>query len=165
MKRVLYSLRALGVVSILVMGTSVGSAHADNNKSPLRGRWSSSQVNEITPAVGGAPVTIISTMTVDESGGVTGHSTLNSPCTVIGPACLIPNGLALDFEGTITANPDGTAVATFVTPAFGNSTVNYACVLMEKQGDCFQEFRCVNTDPNGIVTLAEFKRQLAGSCK
>jgi hypothetical protein len=164
MKRLLHSLRVLGLVSILVMGTSVSSARA-NNKSPLRGHWSASQVSEINPAFGGAITTAIATFTVDDSGGLTGHGAINSACTAVGPDCPAPNPLELDFSGTITTNEDdGTAVLTLVLPFFG-ITVGRACVLMEKQGDCYQEFRCINTSPNGEVVLAEFKRQLAGTCK
>ena len=164
MKKFPYLLSSLGLVSILVLGMSVSSARANNKKSPLRGHWSFSQVQEITPIFGGAITTAIGTVIVDDSGGLTGHATLNSACTVIGLGCPALNPLELDFLGTITANPDGTAVATIVIPAFG-ITEGRACVLMEKQGDCFQEFHCINTDPNGLVIRGEFKRQLAGTCK
>jgi hypothetical protein len=164
MKRLLCSL-TWGLVSILlVMGTSVSSARADDKKSPLRGHWSGSQVSEINPAFGGATTTAIATFTVDNSGGLTGHGAINSACTAAGPGCPAPNPLELDFSGTLTANEDGTAAMTLVLPAFG-ITVDRACVLMQKQGDCFQEFRCINTSPNGEVVLGEFKRLLAGTCK
>ena len=152
-----------GFVAILVMGTAVSGARADSKKSPLRGHWSVSAVIQIEPAFGGAPATGVGVLTVDDSGGYTGHVTINSACTAVGPNCPAPNPLELDASGTITTNPDGTAVGTEVIPAFG-ITADRACVLMEKQGDCYQEFRCLNTSPNGEVFLGDNKRQLAGTC-
>jgi hypothetical protein len=146
------------------MGTLVRDARADGKKSPLRGHWSLSGVIQIEPIFGGAPATAVGVLTVDDSGGYTGHGTINSACTAVGPDCPAPNPLEFDFSGTTTVNEDGTAVGTIVIPAFG-ATADRACVLMEKQGDCYQEFRCVNTSPNGEVFLAEHKRQLAGTCK
>ena len=165
MQRLRYSLRVLGFASILfVMGTFVSGASSGDKKSPLRGHWSLSGVIQIEPALGGAPATAVGILTVDDSGGYTGHVTINSACTAVGPNCPAPNPLELDFSGTITTNEDGTAVGPIVVPALG-MTADRACVLMEKQGDCYQEFRCLNTSPNGEVFLAEHKRQLAGTCR
>lgn len=153
-----------GVMAMLVMGTLVSSVRAADKKSPLRGHWSLSGMIQSEPAFGGAPATAVGALTVDDSGDYTGHVTINSACLAVGPGCPAPNPLELDFEGAITANADGTGVATVEFLPSG-ITVSRSCVLMEKQGDCYQEFRCVNTSPNGEVFLAEHKRQVAGTCK
>jgi|SRR5215813_585332 len=147
---------------MIVMGTAVGSARA-GTKSPLRGHWSTSGVIQTAPLFGGASATFVGVVTGDDSGGYTGHVTINTACTAVGPDCPVPNPLELDDSGTITVNADGTAVVTEMIPAFG-ITVSRTCVLMEKQGDCYQEIRCLNTSPNGDVFLTEGKRQFAGTC-
>ena len=163
MQRLLYSLRVLGFVSILVMGALVGDVHAADKKSPLRGRWSASQVSYINfVGFGGTTTTSVAAFSVDDKGGLTGHGTINSACTAAGPNCPAPNPIEVDFSGTLTANEDGTAALTLVLPRI---TVDRTCVLMGKKGDCFQEFRCVNTSPNGEVVQLEVKRQLAGTCQ
>jgi hypothetical protein len=140
----------------------VQNAAADK-KSPLRGHWSASQVSYVNfVGFGGATTTSVAAFTVDNSGGLIGHGTINSACTAAGPACPTPNPLEIDFSGALTANEDGTAVLTLVLPRI---TVDRTCVLMRKQGDCFQEFRCVNTSPNKEVVLLEVKRQLSGTCQ
>ena len=153
-----------GFMAMLVMGTSVSSVRAADKKSPLRGHWSLSGVVPIEPILGGAPATSVGVLTVDDNGDYTGHGTINSACTAVGPGCPALNPLKLDFEGTITVNADGTGVATVEFLPSG-ITVSRSCVFMEKQGDCYQEFRCVNTSPSGEVFLAEHKRQVAGTCK
>ena len=161
MKRLLCLLTWGLIAILLVMGTSVSSARAADKKSPLRGHWSASQVSYINFGFGGATTTAVAAFSVDDKGGLTGHGTINSACTAAGPNCPAPNPIEIDFSGILTANEDGTAAMTLVLPRI---TVDRTCVLLGKKGDCFQEFRCINTSPNGEVVLAEFKRQLVGTC-
>jgi hypothetical protein len=166
MQNLSYSFRVLGIIStLLVMGTFVGDAHAADKKSPLRGRWSASQVSYINSGFGNT-TTAVAAFIVDDQGGLTGHGTINSVCTVAGPNCPAPNPIEADFSGAITANEDGTA-AMAMTLVFPRITVNVdrTCVLIGKKGDCYQEFHCINTSPNGEVVLLEVKRQLAGTCQ
>lgn len=162
MQRLRYSLRVLGFISILlIMGAFVRDVHAADKKSPLRGHWSASQVSYINSGFGGATTTATATFTVDDSGGLSGHGTINSACTAAGPNCPAPNPIEVDFSGAVTANEDGTATMTLVAPRF---TVDRTCVLMGKKGDCYQEFRCNGASPNGEVVLLEVKRQVAKTC-
>jgi len=167
MQRLPYALRVVGFVSILlVMGAVVRDVHAVEKKSPLRGHWSASQVSYINFGFGGATTTAVAAFTVDNQGGLTGHGTVNSACTAVGPDCPSPNPVEADFLGALTVNEDGTA-AMAMTLVFPKITVDVdrTCVLMGKKGDCYQEFHCINTSPNGEVVLLEVKRQLAGTCQ
>ena len=166
-KRLLYSLSGLGLVSLLVLGTSaLGSkaeAQCPDPHSPVRGPWSFSEVHEVTAALGGKPSTEVGVFTVDACGNLTGSGTVNTPCAVIDSTCPIPNPLVFTFNGTITTNDDGTAGVSVT--AFGQ-TFSRACVLMNKQGACYQELRCVDTVPgSGDVIMLEVRRQLAGTCR
>jgi hypothetical protein len=145
------------------MGTFVGNAHAADKKNPLRGSWSASQVSYINPGFGNSTTTAVAVFTVDNSGNLTGHGTINSACTAA--TCPVANPLNTDFTGTLTANDDGTAAMTLAI-VFPQTIVNVdrTCVLMGKKGDCYQEFRCNGTSPNGEVVLLEVKRQVAGTC-
>ncbi len=167
MKRLLYSLSGLGLISLLVLGTSAFSSKAEaqcpDPHSPVRGTWSFSEVHEVTALFGGKPATEVGVLTIDECGIINGSATVNTPCAVVDSTCPIPNPLVFTFTGTITTNADGTAGASVT--AFGQ-TGSLACVLMNKQGACYQGFRCVNTVPgSGDATMAEFRRQLAGTCR
>jgi len=147
---------------LLVMGAFVRNGHAADKKSPLRGHWSASQVSYINPGFGGTTTTAVAVFTVDDTGELTGHGTINSACTVASPNCPAPNPTNVDFSGTLTANEDGTAAFILVLPRV---TVDRTCVLMGKKGDCYQEFHCNGTSPNGEVVLLEVKRQFAGTCQ
>lgn len=150
---------------LLVMGAIVCDGHAADKKSPLRGRWSASQVSYINPGFGDT-TTAVAVFTVDDQGGLTGHGTINSACTAVSPNCPAPNPIEADFSGSLTANEDGTA-AMALALVFPKITVDVdrICVLMGKKGDCYQEFHCINTSQNGEVVLLEVKRQLAGTCQ
>jgi hypothetical protein len=53
---------------------------------------------------------------------------------------------------------------TLDVPDFGLFGVGRFCVVMANSGECFDEFRCVNTT-EAAVLLVEFKRQQLGTCK
>lgn len=164
-------LRGFGLVSLWLVGLSVQRSYADGQcldpKSPLRGTWSYSQ-EETNPLFGNLPVTAVGVMTVDNCGRFQGRGIDNIPCQdsdCFGFGSLgVKNPLEVTFEGQLITNPDGTANATLT--AFGTE-FRRACVMMEKQGSCFQEFRCVATEPTppNPVLLAIFKRQSPGSCR
>jgi hypothetical protein len=85
MKKFLYSLSGLGLVSILVMGASVSSADGDKQKSPLRGAWSWSQFVPATTAFGTPspiPTAAAGTLFMNADNSFTGHAVLNTPWTL-----------------------------------------------------------------------------------
>ena len=74
----------------------------------------------------------------------------------------------LDFEGQCTfrqGDARNGMDCTLDVPAFGLSNVGRYCVVMGGRGECFDEFRCVDTNEPGTVLLVEFKRQSPGACQ
>ena len=165
MKQFLYSLSGVGLVSILVLGASVSSADGDKQKSPLRGAWSFSQFVPTTTALGppAIPTASAGTLFMKDDNSFTGHAVLNTPLSSpLGPA------LELDFNGRCTFREGGVKNGldcTLDVPAFGLSGVGRFCIVMANSGECFDEFRCVNTTEPESVLLVEFKRQQLGTCK
>ena len=100
MKHFLYTLSGLGLVSILIMGTSVSSTSADPKKSPLRGAWSFSQFVPATTAFGTPtpiPTAAAGTFIMNEDNSFTGHAVLDTPLpSPPGPT------FELDFNGSCT---------------------------------------------------------------
>ena len=163
MKHFLYSLSGLGLVSILVMGASVSSARADNQKSPLRGTWSFSQVVPATTALGTPepiPTAAAGTLVMNADNSFTGHAVLNTP---------LGEAVDLDFHGDCTVRDGDISKGLDCRlnfPSFGLADLGRFCVVMgNDRGQCFDEFRCVNTNEPGTVLLVEFKRQHLGTCK
>ena len=172
MKKQLRQLCGLGLISLLGSSVSIVSAYAADEcldpRSPLRGAWSYSQVEEIHPLFGNLPITAVGVLKIDDCGRFQARAVDNVPCQDencfgLGPLG-VKNPLDFTFSGQIITQPDGMAIATGV--AFG-AEFHRACVVMEKRGDCFQEFRCVSSDPAppNAVLLATFKRQLPGACQ
>lgn len=170
MKKRLQQLCGLGLISLLVSSASALSSYANeclDPQSPLRGTWSYSQ-EETHPLFGNLPLTAVGVIKVDNCGRFQGHAFDNIPCQDancfgFGPLG-VKNPLEVIFDGQLITQPEG--MATAVGTAFG-AEFRRACVVMEKRGDCFQEFRCVSSDPAppNAVLLATFKRQLPGSCQ
>lgn len=167
MRKFLYLLSGLGLVSILVLGPSISPTHADNN-SPLRGAWSFSQFVPATTLLGTPtpiPITAAGTLLMDEDNGFTGHAVFNTPLppeTPPGPV------IELDFNGSCTFRQGDIRNGmdcTFDFPDFGLLGVGRFCVVMAGRGGCFDEFRCVNTSEPETVVLAEYKRQGPGACQ
>ena len=155
-----------GFTSILTMGIFALNSHANGEcldpHSPLRGSWSFSQVTEILPGLSNLPATAVGVIKIDACGRFQGSATLNIPCP--DQACFgLGNPLPAPLTGQIIAEEDGAAVSSgevFGTP------FHRACVMMEKRGDCFQEFHCVSSDPApNDAQLSIFKRQSFGSCR
>lgn len=166
MKKHLHFLYGLGLASLLGIGVSVSLSYADDEcpdpGSPLRGAWSYSQVEQVNPSFGNLPVTAVGTLKVDYCGRFQGRGTDNIPCQDencfgFGPLG-VKNPLDVTFDGRIITQQNGAAAVTLT--AFGTE-FRRACVMMDKRGDCFQEFHCVATEPTppNAVLLATFKRQ------
>ena len=161
MKKQVQILCHFGLLSLLVMGASVSSAYADgacNPKSPIRGVWSFSQTTQTfyEPLTLFSPGTEVGTFTNDECGHTVGHGTFNDAL----------GSLEFEFTGDCVFRADGLTMD--CTLQSGSETSNVVCTMMEKQGECFQEYRCVSTRPYGNpgpVLLAELKRVHAGTCK
>jgi hypothetical protein len=164
MKRLLYSLSGLGLVSLLVLGTSASSTHAENNKSPLRGDWSFSEFVPATPAFGTPtpiPTASAGWLSMNEDNSFIGHTVVNTGLDApLGPKLEFDlNGSCTFREGGITNGMD----CTIDVPAIPAS-LGLFCVAMEGRGACFDEFRCVRTTAPGVL-LIEFKRQRSGACQ
>ena len=164
MKKFLSSLSGLGLVSLLIMGTSASSTHAKNNKSPLRGTWSFSEFVPATPAFHTPtpiPTASAGTLFMKEDNSFTAHTVVNTDQD-------FPFGPVLEFDltGSCTFRPGGITNGmdcSVEVPAIPTS-VRLFCVPMEGRGACFDEFRCVRTTAPGVL-LAEFKRQRSGTCQ
>jgi hypothetical protein len=166
MKKQLRLLYGLELVLLFIMGTSVSSSYANGNcrpKSPVRGAWSFSQSVQSFYSDGTLalfiPATEVGTAHIDACGNLTGHGILNDPA----------GGSEFEFDGNCVLRENGGTVMDCTLNALGQ-TSSEVCVLMEKVGECFQEFRCVLTRPYdvtqpGSVLLAEVKRVHAGTCK
>lgn len=173
MKKQLRRLLALGfIVTLLGSGTAVLNSYAADGcldpQSPLRGTWSYSQEEATHPLFGNLPIAAVGVIKVDNCGRFQGHAFDNIPCqdaNCFGFGTLgVKNPLEVTFDGQVVTQADG--MATVVGTAFG-AEFRRACVMIEKRGSCFQEFRCVSSDPEppNAVLLATFKRQLPGTCQ
>ena len=164
MKKFFYLFSGLGLVSILIIGIAVSSARADSKKSPLRGAWSFSQfvptVTTLAPEP--IPTAAAGTLFMDADNNFTGRAVLNAaPPSPIAPV------VELDFKGSCTFRPGGVKNGmdcTLNVPDFGLFSVGRFCVVMANEGECFDEFRCVNTT-EAAVLLVEFKRQRSDTCQ
>lgn len=161
MNKQLRLLGSFGLLSLLLMGTAISSAYANgkcNPKSPTRGTWSFSQSTQtfFDPLSIFSPGTEVGTFTNDECGHTVGHGIFNDAL----------GSLEFDFTGDCVFRADGLTMD--CTLQSGSETNNVVCTMMEKQGECFQEYRCVSTRPYGTagpVLLAELKRVRYGTCK
>lgn len=160
MKRLLYSLSGVGLVSILIMGALVSRSHAGDKcrpKSPLRGTWVFSQVAYVVPGVTG-PVTEAGTINVDDCGNVTGHGVLDASVT---------SGFEFDFDGTCVIRESGSEMDCTLN-ALGTVNIGRYCVMTGKNnGGCFEKWHCLSSNPTsepGVVLLADIARQQAGTC-
>ena len=109
MKKFLSSLSGLGLVSLLVMGTSASSTHAKNNKSPLRGTWSFSEFVPATPAFHTPtpiPTASAGTLFMKEDNSFTAHTVVNTDQD-------FPFGPVLEFDltGSCTFRPGASQMA------------------------------------------------------
>ncbi len=164
MKKFLSSLSSVGLVSLLILGTSASRTHAENKKSPLRGAWSFSEFVPATPAFGTPtpiPTASAGILFMKEDNSFTGHTVVNTGLDApLGPA------LELDFEGSCTVRQGDLKTGmdcTLEVPAI-SASLGLFCVAMTGHGGCFDEFRCVRTTAPGVL-LVEFKRQNSGACQ
>ena len=159
MKKLLYALGGLGLVSLLVMGTSVSRAYADGTcqpKSPLRGAYVFKQVAYAIPNFG--PATEAGTFTVDECGDSIGHGVFNGPGF---------SGFEFDFAGSCGLRASGSEADCTLNSLFGTS--HRYCVLTGKGGEgCFDTWHCINsneaTEPGEVIS-ADLERVRSGTCK
>lgn len=170
MKKSLYWFGSLGLAVILVLGTTVYDTradrenHAERKKSPLRGTWSFSQ---FTPVSGfGTSGQILAsqagTLIMNDDNSFTGHGVIDTPLPIPNPT------FEIDFHGSCTfrqGDAKNGVDCKIDVPTFNLSDVGRFCVVMGGRGECFDEFRCVDTNEPGNVTLVEFKRQNPGSCQ
>lgn len=163
MKNFFYSLSSLGLVSLLILGTSASGTHAENNKSPLRGDWSFSEFVPATTAFGTPtpiPTASAGWLSMDEDNSFIGHTVVNTGLdSPLGPK------LEFDLNGSCTFRQGGIkngADCTLEVPAIPTS-LGLFCVPMAGRGACFDEFRCVRTTTPGVLSI-EFKRQRSGTC-
>ena len=164
MKKVLYSLSGLGLVSLLILGTSASSTYAENKKSPLRGAWSFSEFVPATPAFGTPtqiPTASAGTLFMQEDNSFTGHTVVNTGLdSPLGPVLEFDlNGSCMFRPGGITNGMDCTVEVPAIPASLG-----LFCVAMAGRGGCFDEFRCVRTTAPGVL-LIEFRRQSSGACQ
>ena len=105
MKKFLSSLSGLGLVSLLLLGTSASNTHAENKKSPLRGAWSFSEFVPATPAFGTPtpiPTASAGWLSMNEDNSFTGHTVVNTGLDApAGPK------LEFDFNGSCTFREGG----------------------------------------------------------
>ena len=166
MKKILCLCGVFASIAMLFVGLATRHAYADDEcldpQSSLRGSWSFSQVTEILPGLSNLPATAVGVIKIDACGRFQGSATLNIPCP--DQACFgLGNPLPAPLAGQIIAGEDGTAVS---SGEVLGTPFHRACVMMEKRGDCFQEFHCVSSDPApNDAQLSIFKRQVFGSCR
>jgi hypothetical protein len=163
MKKFLYSLSSLGLVSLLVMEAWVSSTHAENNKSPLRGDWSFSEFVPTTTGFGTPtpiPTASAGVLFIKEDNSFTGYTVVNTGLDApLGPVLEFAlNGSCTFREGGIKNGADCTVEVPAISASLG-----LFCVAMAGRGACFDEFRCVRTTAPGVL-LIEFKRQNSGTC-
>ena len=164
MKHFLSPLSSLGLVAVLIIGTS-SSTSADSKQSPLRGAWSFSQFVPTTTNFGTPtpiPTASAGTLFMNADNSFTGHAVLDTPLPLPQPT------FELDFQGKCTfrqGDARNGMDCTLDVPAFGLSDVGRYCVVMGGRGECFDEFRCVDTNEAGTVLLVEFRRQSPGACQ
>ena len=109
MQKFLSSLSGLGLVSLLVMGTSASSTHAKNNKSLLRSTWSFSEFVPATPAFHTPtpiPTASAGTLFMKEDNSFTAHTVVNTDQD-------FPFGPVLEFDltGSCTFRPGASQMA------------------------------------------------------
>jgi len=154
---------SFGLFSLLVMGAFDSRVYADGActpKSPIRGVWSFSQTTQtfFDPLTLFAPSTEVGTFTNDECGHAVGQATFNDAL----------GSKEFKFDGDCVFRADGLTMDCTLQDIDSGATSNVVCTMMEKVGECFQEYRCVTTRPYGNpgpVLLAELKRVHAGTCK
>jgi hypothetical protein len=99
---------------------------------------------------------------MDADNHFTGRAVLNTaPPSPVAPV------VELDFNGSCTFRPGGFTNGmdcTLDIPDFGLFGVGRFCVVMANEGECFDEFRCVNTT-EAAVLLVKFKRQRSDTCQ
>ncbi len=161
MKKLLHSLGGLGLVSLLVMGTSVSSSYAGDKcqpKSPLRGAYVFSQVAHVVPDVPG-PVTEAGIINVDDCGNVTGHGVIDASTI---------SGFEFDFDGSCVIRASGYEMDCTLS-ALGTTNIGRYCVMTRKGDDgCFEKWHCISSNPvsePGVVLLTDVERQQSGTCK
>lgn len=165
MKKALFWLGSLAFTSILILGVTARATHAESKKSPLRGAWSFSQFVPATLALGTSspiPTAAAGTLLMDDNNHFTGHVVLDTPLPLPNPT------FELDFEGNCTfrqGDARNGVDCTLDAPAFGLFNVGRFCVVMAGRGECFDEWRCVDTNEPGTVVTVEFKRQNPGACQ
>src|SRR5262245_19423174 len=161
MKKFFYSLSSLGLVSLLILGTSASRTQAENNKSPLRGDWSFSEFVPATPAFGTPtpiPTTSAGWLSIDEDNRFTGHTVVNTGLDApLGPV------LEFDLTGSCTLRQGDLKTGMDCTIEVPGTPISLGlfCVAMAGHGACFDEFRCVRTTAPGVLTI-DFKRQRSG---
>jgi len=165
MKNSHYWLGGVGLASLLILGTTVREIQAEGRKSPLRGAWSFSQFVPSTTGFGTpTPISTAAagTLLMDENNHFTGHAVLDTPLPLPDPT------FEFDFEGSCTfrqGDAKNGMDCKLDVPAFGLVNVGRFCVVMAGRGQCFDEWRCVDTNEPGTVLLVEFKRQNPGACQ
>ncbi len=141
MKRLLYSLSGLGLISILIMGALVSSSYANDKcrpKSPLRGTWVYSEVGYVILGITG-PVTEAGIINVDECGNVTGHGVFDASDS---------SGVEFGFDGACVIRKSGAEVdCTLNAPALNLVNVGRYCVMTGKNdGRCFEKWHCISSN-------------------
>lgn len=160
----------IAACAALLACLGVDSAIAVDNRSPLRGTWSFSQIVPSTELLGTpapVPIVAVGTLIMDDANGFTGHGVFNTPVQGLGGGA--GNAVELDLNGRCT--PRNGAISqgldcSFNFPGFGLANVGRFCVVMSSaQGRCYDEFRCVDTtEPGNTVALIEYRRQQTGTC-
>ena len=153
----------LCVAGSLVSFTPAVQAECNSLNRQIKGRW---RFSELFLTTGAGPMTEIGLKTFDGCGTVSGKSILSTQA----PSGGLPANFATveaTFTGEYTVNADGTWDVTYLVdvPKLGldDSVLEETCVLMSPnpQG-VYNEFRCINTIPNGNVGLETGKRQTPG---
>ncbi len=160
-----YRSRALLCLLLSALATTV---LAVDQRSPLRGTWSFSQVVPSTTllnqssAASPLPIVAVGTLVMDANNRFAGHGVFNTP---------IPEMQAIELDLNGQCTPRGAGIGNgldciYNFPAFGLVVRRYCVPMASAQGRCFDEFRCVDTEEAGnTVALIEYKRQYLGTCE